>query len=34
LEELEEIYMALIDYLKQYGEVLTEYVGDKYLSAL
>jgi nucleoside 2-deoxyribosyltransferase len=26
--------MALIDYLKQYGEVLTEYVGDKYLSAL
>jgi nucleoside 2-deoxyribosyltransferase len=30
--ELRDVYMEMIDYLKQYGEVLTEHVGNKYLS--
>ena len=32
--ELQDTYMAMIIHLRQYGEVLTEHVGDQYLSAL
>lgn len=32
--ELQDTYMAMIEYLHQHGEVLTEHVGNQYLSAL
>ncbi|MFA7298224.1 MAG: nucleoside 2-deoxyribosyltransferase [Candidatus Absconditabacterales bacterium] len=30
--ELRDVYMEMIEYMRQYGEVLTEHVGNKYLS--
>ena len=32
--ELQDTYMAMITHLKQFGEVLTEHVGNQFLSAL